>query len=93
METPQVRPGVVTHTGAMPRVVAFFYNAAQGNSAIQMLIGLGIPSDRLGVTPPEQIEGGQGMILSIPCPDEKLIPKVEALCRSQGAAIHRQKRG
>jgi hypothetical protein len=92
METPQVRPGRVTPAGAMPRVVAFFYNTAQGNSAIQLLTALGVPNDRLGVTPPEQIEGGQGMILSIPCPDEALIPKVEALCRSAGAAIHRQKR-
>jgi hypothetical protein len=92
METPQVRPGRVTPSPAMPRVVAFFYNTAQGNSAIQLLTALGVPNDRLGVTPPEQIEGGQGMVLSIPCPDEALVLKVEALCRSQGAAIHRQKR-
>ena len=92
METPQIRPGVVTPSGAMPRVVAFFYNAAQGNAAIQLLVSLGIPSDRLGVTPPERIEGGQGMILSIACPDETLIPKVEALCHGHGAEIHRQKR-
>jgi hypothetical protein len=91
METPQVRPGAVAHTGAMPRVVAFFYNSAQGNAAVQLLLGLGIPSDRLGVTPPERIEGGQGMILSIPCPEGTPISKVEALCRSLGAEIHRQK--
>ena len=92
METPQVRPGRVTQTQAMPRVVAFFYNAAQGNAAIQLLTALGIPNDRLGVTPPEQVEGGQGMVLSIPCPDEALIARVESLCRDLGAAIHRQKR-
>lgn len=92
METPQVRPGKVTHTEAMPRVVAFFYNSAQGNAAIQFLTALGVPNDRLGVTPPERIETGQGMILSIGCPDEAMIPKVEAVCRSHGAEVHRQRR-
>jgi hypothetical protein len=91
MEMPQVRPGKVTHTEPMPRVVAFFYNSAQGNGVIQHLKALGIPGDRLGVTPPERIEGGQGMLLSIPCPDEKLIAKVEAICRREGADIHRQR--
>jgi len=92
MELPQIRPGKVAHTESMPRVIAYFYNSAQGNGAIQMLTGMGIPSDRLGVTPPEQIEGGQGMVLSIGCPDDSLIPKVEALCVSHGAEIHRGKR-
>jgi len=92
METPQIRPGAVKNTGPMPRVVAFFYNSAQGNSAVQVLIGLGVPGDRLGVTPPERIEGGQGMVLSIGCPDEALIRRVEAVCRSHGAEIHRQRR-
>ena len=92
METPQVRPGVVQHTGSLPGVVAFFYNSAQGNLVIQILTQLGIPNDRLGVTPPEQIEGGQGMILSIPCPDERTRAKVESICRQQGAEIHRQRR-
>ena len=41
--------------------------------------------------PPEQIEGGQGMILSIACPTDALVSKVEALCRQYGAAIHRQR--
>jgi hypothetical protein len=91
METPQVRPGVVNDTGPMPRVVAFFFNSAQGNSAIQLLTALGIPNDRLGVTPPERIETGQGMVLSISCPEEALIPKVEAICRGHGAAVHRQR--
>ena len=92
METPQVRPGKVSHTGPLPRVVAFFYNSAQGNSVIQTLTALGIPNDRLGVTPPERIETGQGMLLSISCPDDALLAKVEAVCRLEGAEIHRQRR-
>ena len=92
METPQIRPGAVKNTDPMPRVVAFFYNSASGNSAVQELIGLGVPGDRLGVTPPDRIEGGQGMILSIGCPDESLIARVEAVCRAQGAEVHRQRR-
>ncbi len=91
MEMPQVRPGKVKPPEAMPRVVAFFYNSAQGNAAIQLLTQLGVPSNRLGVTPPERIEGGQGMILSIACPDEAILRRVEAVCRSQGAEIHHQR--
>lgn len=91
MEMPQVRPGLVTSTESLPRVVAFFYNSAQGNMVIQILMQIGIPSDRLGVTPPEQIEGGQGMILSIACPDAATLRKVESICRQQGAEIHRQR--
>lgn len=89
MEIPQVRPGKVKSSDPMPRVLAFFPNSAQGNSVIQVLAGLGVPADRLGVTPPDQIEGGQGMLLSIPCPDEAIVAKVEAVCRKQGAEIHR----
>ena len=85
METPQIRPGLVKQAESMPRVVAFFHNSAQGNLAIQLLTQIGIPNDRLGVTPPEQIEGGQGMILSIACPDEKLLAKVESICRCKAA--------
>jgi hypothetical protein len=92
MELPQIRPGLVTNTQPMPRVVAFFPNAAEGNAAIQLLTALGVPGDRLGVTPPEQIENGQGMVLSIGCPEDSLIPKVEAICRRYGAEIHRQRR-
>ena len=84
METPQVRPGLVKSAESMPRVVAFFYNSAQGNLVIQILMQLGIPNDRLGVTPPEQIEGGQGMILSIGCPDETMLARVESICRAAG---------
>jgi len=91
METPQIRPGLVKHTDSMPRVVAFFPNSALGNLAIQVLVQLGVPNDRLGVTPPEQIEGGQGMVLSIACPDEKSLAKIESICRQQGAELHRQR--
>jgi hypothetical protein len=91
METPQVRPGLVKHAEKMPRVVVFFPNSALGNLAIQLLMQIGIPNDKLGVTPPEQIEGGQGMILSIACPDEKKLAQVESICRSQGGRIHRQR--
>jgi hypothetical protein len=92
MEIPQIRPGRVTNTEPLPRVVAYFYNSAQGNSAIQLLTTLGVPNDRLGVTPPERIESGQGMVLSIACADEAMMAKVEAICRQQGAEVHRQRR-
>ena len=65
MEIPQIRPGRVSAGETPLRVVSFFYNSAQGNSAIQLLTTLGIPNDALGVTPPERIEHGQGMVLSI----------------------------
>jgi len=91
METPHVRPGLVTQAESMPRVVVFFPNSALGNLAIQVLTQIGVPNDRLGITPPAQIEGGQGMILSIGCPDEKTLAKVESLCRQQGGRIHRQR--
>lgn len=90
METPQVRPGLVQQTDSMPRVVAFFPNSALGNLVIQLLTQIGIRNDRLGVTPPEQIPGGQGMILSIACP-ETTLAKVESICRQQGGRIHRQR--
>jgi hypothetical protein len=92
MEIPQIRPGLVKDAGSMPRVVAFFYNSAQGNLVIQILMQIGVPNDRMGVTPPEQIEGGQGMILSIGCLDEAMLARVESICRQQGAEIHRQRR-
>lgn len=92
METPQIRPGVVRDESPATRVVAFFYNSAQGNAAIQLLTAMGLPNDRLGVTTPDRIATGQGMILSIACPDETMVPKVEAACRRQGAEVHRQRR-
>ncbi len=85
METPQIRPGKVTNVESMPRVVAYFHNSAQGNSAIQLLTALGVPNDRLGVTVPDRIDSGQGMVLSIACPDPLLVPRVEAICKAQGA--------
>jgi hypothetical protein len=92
MELPQIRPGRVSPTEPTLRVIAFFFNSAQGNSTIQLLTTLGVPNDRLGVTPPERIETGQGMVLSIACTDEKMAGQVEAVCRQQGANIHRQRR-
>jgi hypothetical protein len=91
METPQIRPGLVKAADGMPRVVVFFPNSALGNLVIQLLVQIGILNDHLGVTPPEQIKGGQGMILSIGCPDQAFLTKVESICRSQGGRIHRQR--
>lgn len=91
MQTPLIRPGKTPEPAPVSRVVAFFYNSAQGNLAIQLLGTMGIPSDRLGITTPDRIATGQGMILSIGCPNEALIPKVEDLCRRLGAQIHRQR--
>lgn len=92
MEIPQIRPGkVAEQTRPMPRVIAFFPNSAQGNLVIQLLTTIGVPNDQLGITPPEQIETGQGMVLSVACTDEKMVARVEAICRDQGANIHRQR--
>jgi hypothetical protein len=92
IENPQVRPGLVRSTEPLPRIVAFFANSAPGNAAIQQLQMLGVPSDRLGVTPPDRIPGGQGMILSVACPDSTLSARIEDLCRRLGAEIHRDRR-
>jgi hypothetical protein len=91
MEMPQVRPGLVKDAQSMPRVVAFFPNSAPGNMVIQLLTQIGVPNDHMGVTPPERIEGGQGMLLSILCRDEATLLHVESICRQQGARIHRQR--
>ena len=90
MEHPQIRPGLTHKAEPMPRVIAFFRNAAPGNLVIQLLLNLGVSAEHLGVTPPEQVEGGIGMLLSIGCPNSGLIHKVEALCQAHGAEIHRQ---
>ena len=94
MDAPKIRPGIVhpADDRPLPRILAFFRNSAQGNAAIQLVATMGVPSDALGVTPPEGIEGGQGMLLSIACP-ETVRPQVERACRSLGAAIHRQPAG
>jgi hypothetical protein len=91
MEMPQIRAGKVTARETPIRVVAFFYNSAPGNSVIQHLAALGIPGDAMGVTPPERIASGQGMVLSIACADEAMAAQIEQLCRAQGAEIHRQR--
>lgn len=92
MESPQIRPGSVQSPESKHRVLAFFHNAAEANLAVQLLTGIGVPSDRLGVTPPDQIEGGQGMLLSVGCPDEAIQAKAESLLRKLGGQIHRQRR-
>jgi hypothetical protein len=91
IEPPQLRPGKVNSVSETVRIVAFFSNSALGNSAIQQLGQIGIPQDRLGVTAPERIASGQGMVLSIACPDPKLLPHVTAICKSLGASIHEQR--
>jgi hypothetical protein len=91
MEMPQIRPGSVSSPESKLRVVAFFHNAAEGNLAIQLLAAAGVSSDRLGVTPPDQIEGGQGMILSVGCADEKSLARTEGICRKLGGQLHRQR--
>ncbi len=92
METPMIRPGLVQNPEPRRRVVAYFRNGAAGNLAIQMVTMLGVPADRLGVIPPEQLENGQGMVLSIACPDDALVTRVEELCRHHGAEVHRQRK-
>jgi hypothetical protein len=91
MDMPHIRPGAVKSPESKLRVVAFFHNAAEGNLAIQLLTSLGTANDQLGVTPPDHIEGGQGMLLSIGCHDEKELTKVESLCRKLGGELHRQR--
>lgn len=91
IETPLVRPGAIPDGEPLPRLIAYFSNSAPGNSAIQQLIMLGIPSDRLAVTIPDRLPGQQGMVLSIACPDPLLLPRIEDLCRKMGAEIHRER--
>jgi hypothetical protein len=68
--------------------VARFRNAAQGNSVIQLLLTLGVRADELGVTGPDRMPEGQGMLVSIACgADATLRERVEAACRSQGAEV------
>ena len=84
MEIPQIRPGRVKQVEPPLQIVAFFYNSAQGNLAIQLLTAIGIPNDMIGVTPPEQIETGQGMVLSIGCSDEKVASRSSRSAASKG---------
>ncbi len=91
MELPHVRPGKMTDSETMPKVVAFFRDASLGNTVIQLVAQLGVPSDRIGVTPPERMPKGRGMLASFGCPNDSIMEKVEILCRKQGAEIHRQR--
>jgi hypothetical protein len=91
MEMPQIRPGKVASAEAMPKVVAFFRDASLGNTAVQLAAQLGVPGDRIGVTPPERMPRGRGMLVTLGCPSEAVLEKVEAACRSLGGEIHRQR--
>lgn len=89
METPSIRPGKSLDSSPQSLLVAFFKSSAMGNSAIQLLGTMGVSGCRLGVTTPDEIPGGQGMLLSIGCSDESHAAKVEAACRDLGAIVRR----
>lgn len=89
-EPPQIRPGRVESDDSHLRIVANFASSAQGNMVIQLVTMLGVPADQIGVIAPGRRPRGQGMLLSIPCPDEQIAAAVEAACRAQGAEVHRQ---
>ncbi len=91
METPQIRSGAIRSPETKLELFVYFYNAAEGNLAVQLLTGIGIPGDRVGVVPPEKLEGGQGMVLSVGCPTESLRAKAEAVCRKLGGQVHRHR--
>lgn len=91
METPTIRPGKVEPAESLPRVLAYFANAAQGNSVIQALGQMGVRIDQLGTTTPDLMPKGQGMVLTIPCDTPENMASVEKLCRSQGARVHRSR--
>ncbi len=91
MDSPTIRPGATLGDHVEPDLFAYFHNAAAGNAAIQLLTAMGINDDQLGVTPPEKIDGGQGILLSMVCPPS-LRAKVEAACRTFGADLHRAPR-
>lgn len=93
MQTPHIRPGKVTASDHEPQtaLVVFFRNSAQANAAIQLVVQLGVPSDRLGVTPSDAMPGGQGTLLTIPCPSEAIRNQVEAICKAQGALVRGQR--
>ncbi len=92
MQLPQIRPGKVTaNRESVSTLVVFFRNAAQANAAIQLAVQLGVPSDGLGVTTPDSLPGGQGALLTIPCPSDAIRAEVERVCRAQGAVVHGQR--
>ena len=72
METPTHSSAAIRSPETKLELFVYFYNAAEGNLAVQLLTGIGIPGDRVGVVPPEKLEGGQGMVLSVGCPTESL---------------------
>ena len=88
MDAPTIRPGATLSAHLEPDLFAYFHNAAAGNAAIQLLTALGVADEQLGVTPPELIDGGQGILLSMVCPGG-LRTKIEAACRTFGAEVHR----
>lgn len=92
MQSPLIRPGRTSSEQQQvlaSTLVVYFRNSAQANAVIQLVGTIGVPADRLGVTPPDQLPDGQGMVLSIPCPDERTAAHVELICKQQGAAIVR----
>lgn len=91
METPTIRPGQVDPSSSTPRVLAFFANSALGNSVIQALVQMDVRADQIGEIPPDLMPKTQGMVLSIPCETPELMARVEKLCRSQGARVHRSR--
>src|SRR5690606_21767735 len=66
------------------QLVVHFHDSAVANLAIQLLTGIGVPGDRLGVLPPEKVAGGRGMILVAGCPTAAIFAKAEAACRTLG---------
>lgn len=88
MEAPTIRPGATLREPTRPDLFVFFHNAAAANAAIQLLTALGVADEQLGVTPPEQIDGSQGMLLSLVCPPGLRV-KIEAACRTFGGDVHR----
>jgi len=93
METPQIRSGAILspETEASLQLVIRFHESAEANLAIQLLTGIGVPGDRLGVLPPEKVEGGRGMILVAGCPTEAIRARAEAVCRKLGGELHRHR--
>jgi len=84
METPQIRSGAILSPETSLQLVVHFHDSAVANLAIQLLTGIGVPGDRLGVLPPEKVAGGRGMILVAGCPTEAIFAKAEAACRKLG---------
>ncbi|MFO0956279.1 MAG: hypothetical protein U0800_02300 [Isosphaeraceae bacterium] len=84
---PERRPGTVDPQHDGERLVAFFPNAAPANAALQFLPMLGVPADQIGVTTPDRMPRGQGLLISIALPDPAIRARVEGYLRSQGARL------